>query len=302
MSLPTEVVENIAIRLSRTCLLAFRRAHPRLAEDSSDAFAKKFLSDISWFIGHYTIEAQIRGLLARPHFASRVTRLRVEPVAVYCHSTCQEKPTYAQDLPIRECVALMTSLVGLKYGRDTDTTQLLYQPKIHAQLVHLDTIPSLRKLILAPKYAANHPSHAMSDRSTNEDINIDSSDLIRLLKNHSRTMRFVALDMVCLRGSWLKLLEAFRRLPNSCDLEIFAPSLVSRGEVKSVQFKWQPGEVNKDSMTIYRSKARVWGLGGIQRFTSGFVYRANQDQLHCAIDRMVSSYEVVEKEPYQENP
>lgn len=36
MNLPTEVVENIASRLSKRRLLAFRRAHPQLADRSSD--------------------------------------------------------------------------------------------------------------------------------------------------------------------------------------------------------------------------------------------------------------------------
>ncbi|TID14236.1 hypothetical protein E6O75_ATG09315 [Venturia nashicola] len=139
--------------------------------------------------------------------------------------------------------------------------QMVYQPKVHARLVHFDTLPSLHILTLGPKYAVDRSAHGVGDRSTDEDIHVDSSTLVCLLNKHSRTMKSVVLDMVCLRCSWLSLLQAFRQLSNGCKLDIFAPGLVSRAEVKSVQFKWRPEEVNRDSMTIYRSRARVWLQG-----------------------------------------
>lgn len=155
MSFPEELVESIASRLSRKSLLTFRRAHPQLAVCSFDAFKKAFLREIVWLIGHRTIEAQIRGLLTRPHFASRVTRLRVEPVVVYCHKECIKTPVvYAQNLPIQQCVALMSSLVLLSYGPGSPATPYPFTPKLHAPLAKMINLPSLRSLHLCPTHSS----------------------------------------------------------------------------------------------------------------------------------------------------
>lgn len=47
-TLPTEIVEKIAEFLDPDEILNFRRAHPRLAEKSFDAFAASFLSNMIW--------------------------------------------------------------------------------------------------------------------------------------------------------------------------------------------------------------------------------------------------------------
>jgi len=47
MELATELIENIAFRLSPEDLLSLRRAHPQLAKRSFNPFAEYFLSQIT---------------------------------------------------------------------------------------------------------------------------------------------------------------------------------------------------------------------------------------------------------------
>lgn len=303
MSLPTEVVENIAVRLSRTCLLAFRRAHPQLANCSSDAFNKAFLRDIIWFIGHRTIEAQIRGLLTRPHFASRVVKLRVEPVVVYCHAKCLSMPVvYSQNLPIQQCVALMTSLALLSYGPGSPHTPSPFTPKLHAPLAKMTTLPSLRSLHLCPTHASRKPIRsllsAFSDRSASEDVNVDLSTLVALLSAHKLTLHKVELTMVCLRGSWLKLLAAVRQLPENCKLQLFAPSFVSNGCEKGVQFLPQSEDVDRDAIKVEWHLATTWTHFSGEKRIVRLGYDTRDNKLHRAVDCMTRSYRVVAKEPY----
>lgn len=303
MSLPTEVVENIAFRLSKNRLLALRRAHPQLADRSSDAFNKAFLREILWFIGHHTIEAQIRGLLTRPHFASRVTRLRVEPVVVYCHKNCMTSPiVYAQTLPIRECVALMRSLVLLSYGPGSPTTPFPFTPKLHAPLVKMVGLPSLHSLHLCPTHASRKGTRsqpqAMSRCSTSEDVNVDVSTIISLLSAHKLTLHKVELTMVCLRGSWIKLLAALRQLSGNCKLQMFAPSFVSRGCEKAVDFVPKQRDVDRDSVNIESHLATNWTHFSGKKRIVRLGYSTRDNQLHRAVDCMIRNYKVVDKEPY----
>ncbi|QDS71343.1 hypothetical protein FKW77_002247 [Venturia effusa] len=303
MSLPTEVVENIACRLAAKRLLALRRAHPQLADRSSDAFSKAFLSKITWFIGHRNIDAQIRGLLTRPHFASRVTSLRVEPVMVYCHKRCTKVPVIcAPTLPIQECVALMSSLVLLSYGPGSPTAPFPFTPRLHAPLIKLVGVPSLRSLYLGPARMSppGNPSHpfVMQSQFDIEDVNVDVSTIVALLLAHKLTLYKVQLTMVCLRGSWLELLAAVRQLSSKCNLCLFAPSFVSKGYEKAVDFEPQQGDVDQDSIEMKRCSVAFRSHFSSEKKIVRMRYTTRDNQLHRAVDCMIRNYKVVSKEPY----
>ncbi|KAE9993898.1 hypothetical protein EG327_002521 [Venturia inaequalis] len=257
LTIPTEILEKIALFLEPKDLLNFRLANKELAERSFDAFAGEFLNTLYWrFRSPWALEQRISELKLSPKFGPAVKHLIVFLLCVFRKGLNGD---------LADGAGMFRNLRSL-------TLNGCYE------IYEVDTsvkFPQLERLIFVdfPRF--------------------DGQSAVALIKAHTASLNSVLFKKLNLcsygseeKTSWPRFLGAVRALRAEVLLEVSAPS-IHRPGINGVSFSPPPKDFDpeRDPLDVFI---------GVKHGVGGLHYSTKPGRLSVSIDFMIRNYKVLE--------
>lgn len=259
LTIPTEILEKIALFLEPKDLLNLRLANKELAERSFDAFASEFLNTFHWrFRSLWALEQRISGLKLSPKFGPAVKHLTV---------SLESLSSYA---PINGDLLDDAGMLRNLRTLTLDGSCGGYKVDISVKF------PQLERLVFAG-------FHLFDDQSA-----------LALIKAHIASLNSVLFKKLNMLGcgserktTWPRFLGAVRALRAEFLLEVSEPSSIYRLGIYYVSLSPPPEDFDpeRDPLDVFI---------GMKHDVGGLHYSTKPGKLSVSIDFMIRNYKVLE--------